>query len=45
MKVHEQLGPDAVVVTVFPDDDKKYLRTDLQRQEPQRHDFLAPPLR
>ena len=45
LKVQEQLGPDAVVVTVLPDDNKKYLSTDLQRQEPPRHDFLAPQVR
>ena len=27
-------GRDAVVVTVFPDDNKKYLSTDLLREEP-----------
>ncbi len=42
LKVQEQLGPDAVVVTVFPDDNKKYLSTDLLRREPPRKDFLAP---
>jgi cysteine synthase A len=45
LKVQEQLGPNAIVVTVFPDDNKKYLSTDLLRQEPSRHDFLAPQVR
>lgn len=45
LKVPEQLGPDAVVATVFPDDNKKYLSTDLLRQGPPRHDFLAPQVR
>jgi len=27
LEVQEELGPDAVVVTVFPDDNKKYLST------------------
>ncbi len=38
----EKLGPDAVVVTVFPDDNKKYLSTDLMREEPVRSDYLTP---
>ena len=37
-----ELGPDAVVVTVFPDDNKKYLSTDLLREEPVKKDFLSP---
>jgi cysteine synthase A len=40
--VQEELGPDAVVATVFPDDNKKYLSTDLFRDEPIRDDFLSP---
>jgi len=40
--VQEQLGPNAVVVTVFPDDNKKYLSTDLTREEPVRKEYLAP---
>jgi cysteine synthase A len=32
---------DAVVVTVFPDDNKKYLSTDLLRDEPVREGFLS----
>jgi cysteine synthase A len=42
LKVQEQLGPSAVVVTVFPDDNKKYLSTDLMHHEPTRKDYLAP---
>jgi cysteine synthase len=38
----EKLGRDAVVVTVFADDNKKYLSTDLMREEPVRKDYLAP---
>jgi cysteine synthase A len=45
LKVQDRLGADAVVVTVFPDDNKKYLSTDLLRQEPRREDFLAPHVR
>jgi cysteine synthase len=42
VKVQDALGPDAVVVTVFPDDNKKYLSTDLLREEPVRDDFVSP---
>ncbi|MBL7032931.1 MAG: PLP-dependent cysteine synthase family protein [Candidatus Delongbacteria bacterium] len=42
VKVQEELGQDAVVVTVFPDDNKKYLSTDLLREEPVKKGFLAP---
>ena len=42
MVVQEQLGPDAVVVTVFADGNKKYLSTDLMREEPVRRHYLAP---
>jgi cysteine synthase len=37
-----ELARDAVVVTIFPDDNKKYLSTDLLREEPSRDGFLAP---
>jgi cysteine synthase A len=40
--VQNELGPDSVVVTVFPDDNKKYLSTDLLREEPRKDGFLAP---
>lgn len=40
--VQEELGPDASVVTIFADDNKKYLSTDLLRDEPVKPDFLAP---
>lgn len=39
------LSDDAVVVTVFPDDNKKYLSTDLLKEEPERPDFLSPEIR
>lgn len=42
LKVHERLGDGAVVVTVFPDDNKKYLSTDLLRAEPERDGYLTP---
>ncbi len=45
LKVLEDLGEDAVVVTVFPDDNKKYLSTDLVREEPVGDGFLSPDVR
>lgn len=42
LKAQERLGPDAVVVTVFPDDNRKYLSTDLMRDEPVRKSYVAP---
>ena len=41
-KLAEELGDDGAVVTVFPDSNKKYLSTDLCREEPARDDYLAP---
>jgi cysteine synthase A len=38
----ERLGPDAVVVTIFSDDNKKYLSTDLLKNEPLKDGFLSP---
>jgi cysteine synthase A len=40
--VQEALGEDAVVTTVFPDDNKKYLSTDLLKDEAVRADFASP---
>lgn len=36
------LGPEATVATVLPDSNKKYLSTDLCRDEPVRDDYLTP---
>ncbi|MEK9137740.1 MAG: cysteine synthase family protein [Bacteroidota bacterium] len=36
------LGDEAVVVTVFPDDNKKYLSTDLLREEVAKDGYLTP---
>ena len=41
LKIQNGLGQDKVVVTVFPDDNKKYLSTDLVKEEPVKEDFLA----
>lgn len=38
----EKLGDEAVVVTVLPDDNKKYLSTDLLREEPVKDAYIAP---
>jgi cysteine synthase A len=40
--VLERMGGDATVVTVFPDSNKKYLSTDLCRNEPVGEDYLTP---
>jgi cysteine synthase len=37
-----ELGDDAVVTTAFPNDNKKYLSTDLLRDEPVKDSDLAP---
>jgi cysteine synthase A len=42
LKVQNQLEDASVVVTVFPDDNKKYLSTDLLRDEPKRDGYLSP---
>ena len=42
LKVQNELGDNAVVVTVFPDDNKKYLSTDLLREEVPMPEFLTP---
>ncbi len=42
MKIADSLGDGATVVTVLPDSNKKYLSTDLCREEPVRDDYLAP---
>ena len=42
LMVQNALGRDAVVVTVFSDDNKKYLSTDLMKTEPVKAGFLAP---
>jgi cysteine synthase A len=42
IRAQEMLGPSATVVTVFCDDNKKYLTTDLLRREPVKPDYLSP---
>jgi len=42
VRAQQQLGRGAVVVTVFPDDNKKYLSTDLLREETVRDGYVTP---
>ena len=41
IKVQTRMGEGASVATVFPDSNKKYLSTDLLRNEPMREDYVA----
>ncbi len=42
LEVQSEISPDAVVTTVFCDDNKKYLSTDLLKTEPVRDHYLTP---
>ena len=42
MRLVEQMGPDAAVVTILPDSNKKYLSTALFQAEPPRDEYLTP---
>jgi cysteine synthase A len=42
LEAQNNLGSEAVVVTVFSDCNKKYLSTDLMREEPVKEDFISP---
>ena len=42
LMAQNELGDTSVVTTVFPDDNKKYLSTDLLREEPVKDGYLAP---
>ena len=42
LKAQDELGGEAVVATVFSDCNKKYLSTDLMREEPIKDEFLTP---
>lgn len=37
-----RLGRDAVAATVFPDDGRKYLSTDLVKEEPVKREYVSP---
>ena len=42
VKAQEKLGPEATVVTIFCDDNKKYLSTALMNEEAPRPEYLSP---
>ena len=42
LKIQNELGANKVVVTIFSDDNKKYLSTDLMKKEPVKNGFLSP---
>lgn len=42
IKIKEELGLDACVVTLFPDCNRKYLSTDLMRNEQERPGYISP---
>ena len=42
IKLHQKYGFDAVVATVFSDCNKKYLSTDLTKEEPVKAHYLSP---
>jgi len=42
IRIQEEMGGDAVVVTVFSDDNKKYLSTDLMKDEPVKTEYMSP---
>ena len=42
LKIQQTMGPQAVVCTILCDDNKKYLSTDLCRDEPIREGYLSP---
>lgn len=41
LKIQNEMPEDAVVVTIFSDDNKKYLSTDLLKEEPVQEGFLS----
>jgi cysteine synthase A len=42
IELQNRLGEDAVVVTVFSDSNKKYLSTDLMKEEPVKDGYISP---
>jgi cysteine synthase A len=42
MQLKAALGPEAVVVTILPDSNKKYLSTDLVKEEPVKESYITP---
>ena len=45
VRVQEELGLSSVVATVFPDDNKKYLSTDLMVSEEVKAGYLSPAIK
>jgi cysteine synthase len=41
IKLKEQMGPDAIVVTLLCDSNKKYLSTDLVKEEPVKDGYIS----
>jgi cysteine synthase A len=41
LELQNRMGASKIIVTIFPDDNKKYLSTDLLREEPVKKDFLS----
>lgn len=41
IQLQNEMGADKVVVTVFSDSNKKYLSTDLMKEEPMRKEYLS----
>ena len=42
IQLQEKMGAGAIVTTVFSDSNKKYLSTDLFREQPVRNDYISP---
>lgn len=42
IKLQQELGPNSVVVTVLSDSNKKYLSTDLMKEEPVKSGYVSP---
>lgn len=42
IKLQNKMGTEAVVVTVFSDSNKKYLSTDLMKEEPVKESYISP---
>ena len=45
LTVQDQLGSEAIVATIFCDDNKKYLSTDLARSEPVKPGYISPEIK
>lgn len=45
MQLVEEMGPEATVVTILPDSNKKYLSTDLCREEPVLDKYITPDIK